>query len=438
MRQVHYERYIREAADKTARAGRIAALLAIAAIILFYWMDLYDLKLRHTLPWRSAGMAGALIFLLGRQCWRTAHSVILLHAIMLSGFILMMNGIAYLIFAGPASTSEQEFAVTVGCMTVWLVIAMIANGARKYMVYAGIALMVGLGIFLLAGNARSFGYIFSIYLTAFFAIILMNNQEKQEREKAVYLYELEEGEKKIARQRQELQYANENLVSFNYAITHDLKGPLRRAQSFTQLLERRIRSGELDEESRDEFFEYVKSSLSRMNQIMEDLLLLSRIGTSGLEITEVELEPMARSVWEEQAAGYGGRKPELSLQGLGRMQADASLLWHVLSNLISNAVKYSRNKPEPRVEVGAYRDGQQTVLYVSDNGAGFDMKYAEELGKPFKRLHSVQEFEGVGIGLAIVRQVVNMHRGRFWAESAEGEGATFYCAFPDENAVTTA
>ena len=433
MKPVHYERYIREAAHKTKRVGLFSAALAAPSILLFYYLDYNDLQLVGTLPWRIAGLMGILVFLIGRYFSKSANFAILLHAVMLSGFILMMNGIAFLIFSNPSSTIQQEFAVTFGCMTVWVVIPMIASGARMYMFYSGIMLMAGLGIVLLASDAGSFGYVFSIYLIAFFSIFIMRYQERQEQEKATIVYQLEEREEKIAQQRQELQNANENLVAFNYAITHDLKGPLRLAQSFTQLLERRIRSGELDEGSREEFFSHIKGSHGKILQIIEGLLLLSRIGKSGLEVSNVELEPMARSIWEEQTAGKeDGEKPELCLKNLGAIPADAKLLWHILTNLASNAIKYSRGAASPRVEIGAYRENGQAVLYVKDNGVGFDMQFAKELGKPFKRLHSVQQFEGTGIGLAIVRQAVNLHQGRFWAEGAEGQGAAFYCTFPDK------
>ncbi|MCO6490351.1 MAG: hypothetical protein J5I98_18195 [Phaeodactylibacter sp.] len=431
MRPIHYERYIREAALKTRRIGFFLALLAIIAIPSFYLLDINDLGLERTLPWRGIGLAGALAFLLGRYFIRSPQFIIYIHAFMLSCLILMMSAIAWLIFTNPDGTPKQEFAVTVGCMTVWPVVAITAGGARRYMAYIGIATMGVLGVLLLAGNADSFGYIFSIYLTAFFAIIIMLFQERQEREKSNFVYQLEEREEKIARQRQELQNANDNLVSFNYAITHDLKGPLRLAQSFTQLLERRFHAGELDEQSAREFFGQVKNSHDKIYQILEGLLLLSRIGKGGMEVTTVEVEPLVRSVWEEQTAGRPeGKKPELALKGLNTVQADSKLLWHVLANLASNAVKYSQYAAAPRVEIGSYQDQGQTVLYVRDNGVGFDMKFAADLGKPFKRLHSAHQFEGAGVGLAIVQQVATLHGGRFWAESAEGKGATFYCSFP--------
>lgn len=432
MRPEHYERYIQEVAQKTARIGPIAAILAIISIVLFYFLDIYDLGIKGTLPWRGIGLLGALAFLIGRYFRPSPDSLNLLYAVMLSGFILMMNGIAHLVFAQALGTVKQEFAVTVGCMTVWLVIALIASGARRYMVYSGIALMAGLGIFLVAGKAGSFGYIFTIYLTSFFAIFMMRKQEKQERQKATFVYELEEREEKIARQRQELQNVNENLVSFNYAITHDLMGPLRRAQSFTQLLERRLRAGKLDEDSRNEFLAHIKNNHEKIHQIIEGLLLLSRIGKTAMEATAVCLESMARHVWQEQTAGLANNPPELSLNGLGEIQADPKLLWHILTNLVSNAIKYSQQKNHPQVEIGCYRQDKKAILYVKDNGVGFDMQFADELGKPFKRFHSSHQFEGTGVGLAIVRQAVHLHQGQFWAESAEGEGATFYCAFPDK------
>ena len=290
--------------------------------------------------------------------------------------------------------------------------------------------MAVLALFLFFEGAKSVGFIMTIFMAAGFSIWAMRQQERKKKKKSTILYELEEREEKIARQRQELQNANENLVSFNYAITHDLKGPLRLAQSFAQLLERRIKAGDM--EGLDEFFLQIKGSIGKVFQIIDDLLLLSRIGKGGLELEEVELEDMIRKIWEEQTADDSREKLTLRFREMGALRADPKLLWHIFTNLISNAVKYTRYEPNPLVEVGMFEEEDSKVFYVKDNGAGFDKKFINDLGKPFKRLHSAHQFEGTGIGLAIVRQVVHLHQGRFWADGAEGEGATFYCSFPNK------
>ncbi|MCB0552356.1 MAG: GHKL domain-containing protein [Phaeodactylibacter sp.] len=430
MKTDHYERYIRESAEKTTKVGFYGAIIAIAAVLLFYSLDIYDLKLGGTLPWRAWGLFCAVSYLAMRPFLKSPKQQLLAFALMMAGLVAMMNGIAYLIFTNLESTQRQEYAVTAGSIMLWLLISMVSFGSRPYVSWAGGALMAVLALFLFFEGAKSVGFIMTIFMAAGFSIWAMRQQERQEKEKSTILYELEEREEKIARQRQELQNANENLVSFNYAITHDLKGPLRLAQSFAQLLERRIKAGDM--EGLDEFFLQIKGSIGKVFQIIDDLLLLSRIGKGGLELEEVELEDMIRKIWEEQTADDSREKLTLRFREMGALRADPKLLWHIFTNLISNAVKYTRYEPNPLVEVGMFEEEDSKVFYVKDNGAGFDKKFINDLGKPFKRLHSAHQFEGTGIGLAIVRQVVHLHQGRFWADGAEGEGATFYCSFPNK------
>ncbi|HQU60415.1 MAG TPA: KH domain-containing protein [Saprospiraceae bacterium] len=311
MKTDHYERYIRESAEKTTKVGFYGAIIAIAAVLLFYSLDIYDLKLGGTLPWRAWGLFCAVSYLAMRPFLKSPKQQLLAFALMMAGLVAMMNGIAYLIFTNLESTQRQEYAVTAGSIMLWLLISMVSFGSRPYVSWAGGALMAVLALFLFFEGAKSVGFIMTIFMAAGFSIWAMRQQERQEKEKSTILYELEEREEKIARQRQELQNANENLVSFNYAITHDLKGPLRLAQSFAQLLERRIKAGDM--EGLDEFFLQIKGSIGKVFQIIDDLLLLSRIGKGGLELEEVELEDMIRKIWEEQTADDSREKLTLRL-----------------------------------------------------------------------------------------------------------------------------
>ena len=145
----------------------------------------------------------------------------------------------------------------------------------------------------------------------------------------------------------------------------------------------------------------------------------------------VALNDLVGKVWGDIESELDKeRNLAFKLGQLGETQGDEGLIWHVFNNLLSNAVKYSNKKENPVIEVGVFEENNEQIVFVKDNGAGFPAKFAKDLGRPFKRLHSAHDFEGTGIGLAIVKQVVALHGGRFWGEGEEGKGATFYCSFP--------
>ena len=213
------------------------------------------------------------------------------------------------------------------------------------------------------------------------------------------------------------------LDGFSYSVSHDLRGPLRVIDGFSlALLEDHGPS--LPPEGRD-LLARVRQQAQRMAQLIEGLLQFSRLGRKPLDVTSVDLAALARTVVQELQQTNAERRVEVTVEPLPPAMGDRALLRQVLTNLVGNAFKFTRQRPAARVEIGSREDGGERVYYVKDNGAGFDMRYAGKLFGVFQRLHSAADFEGTGVGLALVQRIVRRHGGRVWGEGRENEGATF-------------
>lgn len=231
--------------------------------------------------------------------------------------------------------------------------------------------------------------------------------------------------------------ANDELEAFSYSVSHDLRAPLRHITGFAQLLFQRNRDS-LDTKSRH-YLEVIQTSVDRMGTLIDDLLAFSRANKVDLARRRVRTEELVREVREELLAHHGGTGAEWSIGSLPDMYGDPALLRLVWTNLLSNALKYSGKHPAPRVEVGYGAAGKETAAFwVRDNGAGFDMRYADKLFGVFQRLHSSKDYEGTGIGLALVRRILERHGGRIWAEAFPGQGACFYFILPETRFAKTA
>lgn len=220
----------------------------------------------------------------------------------------------------------------------------------------------------------------------------------------------------------ELSAANRELESFSYSVSHDLRAPLRAIAGFVQILEE-DHAAVFDDQARHALGR-VKANATRMGELIDDLLTFSRIARSPLSRQTVDLTAIARAAAEEAIAA-AGRPIELAIEPLPRPAGEPALLKQVYANLLSNAVKFTARAAQPRIAIGSTINGE-TVYFVRDNGAGFDERYADKLFGVFQRLHRSSEFEGTGVGLAIVQRIVTRHGGRVWAEGKVNEGATFY------------
>jgi PAS domain S-box-containing protein len=234
--------------------------------------------------------------------------------------------------------------------------------------------------------------------------------------------------RRLREQQEALEAANKELESFSYSVSHDLRAPLRAIDGYSRIILRK-HADNLGEDVRSKLNVIVNSS-QRMGQLIEDLLTLSRLGRAQLSMAQLDMGVMIREVWEEIQAANAGRSLKLTMGTIPPAVGDRGLIRQVLVNLISNAVKFSRQRPEASIEVFGFLKDSECIYTVRDNGVGFDMQYRDKLFGVFQRLHTTQEFEGTGVGLSIVQRIVHRHHGRIWAEGEVGKGATFYFTIP--------
>ena len=236
-------------------------------------------------------------------------------------------------------------------------------------------------------------------------------------------------EARVAERTRELSQANQELESFAYSVSHDLRAPLRSIDGFSRVLLERY-GEQLDEGGRD-YLRRVRKAATRMGELIEAILQISRLGRAELRRESVDLSRMAAEIVDDLTAGEAGRDVSVRIEPGLVATGDATLLRNLLGNLLGNAWKFTRGREHALIEFGAHdqRDGE-TEFYVRDNGAGFSQAYVDKLFRPFQRLHSQEEFSGHGIGLASVRRIIERHGGRIRAEGREGEGAVFYFTLP--------
>ncbi len=248
----------------------------------------------------------------------------------------------------------------------------------------------------------------------------------------------EDLEQRIRERTAELESSNKELEAFSYSVSHDLRGPLTTLHGFADLLLEKYGSA-LGEQPRN-YLHRINEAVTRMSCLIDDLLKLGKVNRQQLSLCDVGLRRLVEEVVHELEAETANRKIDWRIEALPVIQCDRGLMKQVLTNLISNAIKYSRTRDPAIIEVrGVFIEGESTVL-VRDNGVGFDLTSAEKLFSPFQRFHRAEEFEGTGIGLATVQRIINKHRGRIWAHSEPQKGSTFYFTVgpPDKKAVRQA
>jgi len=235
-------------------------------------------------------------------------------------------------------------------------------------------------------------------------------------------------EQRVLDRTTELQAANRELESFCYSVSHDLRAPLRHITGFSDMLTKGS-AASLDDRGRHQL-DVISESAARMTALIDDLLAFSRMGRAELRRERVALDALVGEIIEEAMSGVHGRRVVWQIDPLPSVSADPILLRAVLTNLISNALKFTGKREEAVIRIGCIEGEREQVFFVRDNGVGFDMAYADKLFGVFQRLHSAEEFEGTGIGLANVQRIVHRHGGRVWAESVPDEGATFSFSLP--------
>ena len=261
-------------------------------------------------------------------------------------------------------------------------------------------------------------------------LVLCMARDISARKKAedAILHSNEQLEARVRERTRQLEQANRELESFSYSISHDLRAPVRAIRGFAQIIHE-DHGEKLDGEAA-RLFKFIVDSAVRMDELITDLLAFSNLIAHQMSRSHVDMRELAESVIAESLDGLDKPAVVIELADLPATAGDRSLLRQVLANLVGNALKFSRKATRPRIEIGACEEEDVTTYFVRDNGVGFNMNYASKLFQVFQRLHNPEQFEGTGIGLAIVHRIIQRHGGKVWAKSAPNAGATFYFSLP--------
>ncbi len=225
-----------------------------------------------------------------------------------------------------------------------------------------------------------------------------------------------------------LEVTNKELESFSYSVSHDLRAPLRAIDGYTRMILRDQRDKLNDDAKRK--FDLIRSNTQMMGKLIDDLLSFSRLGRLEINMSKLDMEGLINDIWMELQIINPDRRIDFKIKNIPPSRGDRTLIKQVYSNLLSNAVKYTKFKDKAYIETGGYPEGNENIYYVKDKGVGFDMKYYDKLFGVFQRLHSADDYEGTGVGLAIVQRIIHRHGGRVWAEGKVEEGAIFYFSLP--------
>jgi PAS domain S-box-containing protein len=271
------------------------------------------------------------------------------------------------------------------------------------------------------GNYNEDGNLISIVGT------VLDITERKQAEEAIKILNIELEQRVIERTSQ-LEAANKELEAFSYSVSHDLRAPLRAVDGFSKFILEDYED-KLDSEGK-RFLKLIRSNTQKMDQLITDLLALSRVARNELNLSGIDMTQMATSMFNEITTPDVSDKISFKVDPLPEAYADPTYLRQVWANLIANAIKFSSKEKKPSIKICGRTENGFNVYYVKDNGVGFNPEYAHKLFGVFQRLHKSDDFEGTGVGLAIVQRIIHRHGGKVWAESVEGKGATFYFSLP--------
>lgn len=415
-------------------SARLLTALALLAVALRPWQPLSDPRSRYGLLAGGVAIAALVSWagIVHPQAWPRTF-------IEGQGLTPFKTGVEYaiiaiLLFPAMHFYRQARQQPSFDAASLFAATAITILSELCFTLYSDVA-----DIFNLLGHLfKIVAYIF-IYRAVFVASVrapfqLLDAELTENRrmtgELGIYREHLEE---LVAERTAQLEATNKELEAFSYSVSHDLRTPLRAIDGFSLILLEDY-ADKLDEEGK-RLLSVVRDNTARMGQLIDDILKFSRAGRLELNFSGIDMEELARSAYEELRPA--GNELTVEIEPLPASTGDRAMMRQVFVNLLSNAIKFTRAKPDARIKVGSMTGEHEVIYYVRDNGAGFDMQYVAKLFGVFQRLHGVTEFEGTGIGLAIVKRIVTRHGGRVWAEGRVGEGATVYFALPTQIGLKT-
>ena len=303
-----------------------------------------------------------------------------------------------------------------------------------------LALMIGTAVICVTGFV---GIVFGqpllgvIYAGMGAVVALLTQKVTQRKREQEELRRINETlEQRVLARTAELDATNKELEAFSYSVAHDLRAPLRHMDGFIRLLKKHAWTSL--EEKNQRYLGIISDSARQMGLLIDDLLAFSRVGRAELKVLPVSLQQLVQEAMQELREETQGRDISWKIGQLPEVMVDRSMMRLVMINLLANAVKFTGKRERAEIEVGTSPDeAEGIVVFVRDNGVGFDMEYADKLFGVFQRLHPAEEYEGTGIGLANVQRIIHRHKGRTWARGEVDQGATFYFSLPKATEATT-
>ncbi len=417
--------------------GRMSPVTAVNLSVLGFVLLILD---RHEYRWpvEALGFGALLISILALMGY--GYGVPSLYDIFPYSSIAIHTALAFLVLSLGVLFARPER----GLMKIFSSEGVGGEMARR-LIPSALVLPFVLGWLLLTGQQMGLYdstfrlVLFTTSIVIVFAVLilwnasLLQHADLVRRQTQMRLIESKEAEVELQKAKLELEAANQELEAFSYSVSHDLRAPLRSIDGYSQALLEDY--GQLLPAEGHKFLMHVRRSTFRMTELIDDLLKLSQVTRAQINLMNVDLTEIAESILSELQRTYPERRVELYIAPNLFARGDPRLLQVVLENLLNNAWKYTSKQEHAEIEFGAKQEKTQTIFFVHDNGAGFDMAYVDKLFGAFQRLHTTTEFPGTGIGLATVQRILHRHGGRVWAEGAVNEGATFFFTLPAAESV---
>ncbi|MEM6345771.1 MAG: ATP-binding protein [Bacteroidota bacterium] len=425
--------YLLESATKTLQAGTITAWLSLPVITGLMFQDHYLLGLSDIWPWRIIGIVPFVVFLIYRYFFsdRFIKLAILLNICNMAGILMMMSGIAFKVLIDESASLLNQYGVSVGLLTALFVCLIISGGTKKPLLFLIPMALIGtsLALFTLGGEIgiQRFGFLSNSYIVGILVILFALAQDRRQLREFLLKKKIQLREVQLSQKTEELEIVNQNLESFSYTVSHDLRGPIRNMLGLSTILNRKL--NEIGEAK--EMTAAIIENAQKMNQLVEDILNFSKAINQPLKPQKLDMTSLFAEVYQELKSQEEERKVEFELDPLAAANGDPALIRQVVVNLVSNALKYTQNQAIAHIAVKGETNETGDYFYqIQDNGVGFDPTQIDNLFIPFRRLHEDTDFEGKGVGLAFIQKIVARHEGVIWAEGEVNKGATFCFTLP--------
>ncbi|MEL6674403.1 MAG: ATP-binding protein [Bacteroidota bacterium] len=426
--------YMKEAAAKTLKVGRAAAFIAIPVLTIFAVQDLLVYHLNEALIWRIISLVPFVLFLIlaFTQFRRNPQLAIPFNALNILGMIVMMSGLVYVVFILSNPPLNLKYGVTLGYAVALFISLIISAGARQYLPYIivfPLSILTVVLIFTQEMELSDWAFMSNIYIVAIVVMVFSHNQEKNAFRDFEMRQIIQSREEELSFQKDKLELANQELQAYNYSVSHDLRNPLRSILLYATFLRKDFEEklGIKDQEH----IIRIKESAMQMNQLIDDMLAFSKVGNKDLFLQILDMKDLFQEVFEELIRSESDRRNiRFNLTEIEEAYGDKAMIRQVITNLLSNALKYTQKVERAEIEIKGFWHGDEYVYQVKDNGVGFDANQSEEMFRVFHRLHTPEEFEGSGVGLAIVQKIVQRHKGRVWASGSRDQGASFFFCLP--------